>query len=95
MMPTPDTCPNCGADLPRNARTCPECGSDEETGWSEAAESSHLDLPDDSFDYDKFVENEFGGEKVKPPTRSWFWWVVAVMLLLVVVGLWLGFSGHL
>ena len=43
------TCPNCGADVPVKARACPECGSDDETGWSEAAQYSHL-LPhtDDS-----------------------------------------------
>src|SRR5277367_5476951 len=52
---TPDTCPNCGADVPRNAKACPECGSDENTGWSEEAYAGKLNLPDDKFDYDEFV----------------------------------------
>ncbi|UBF23631.1 hypothetical protein K9N68_17800 [Kovacikia minuta CCNUW1] len=30
---------------PCKARACPECGSDRETGWSEAAQYTHL-LPD-------------------------------------------------
>jgi uncharacterized membrane protein YvbJ len=38
-------CPNCGADVPINAKACPECGSDDETGWSEEANYVHL-LPD-------------------------------------------------
>src|ERR1041384_1119375 len=34
---TPEICPNCGAEVPRQAKACPECGSDEKTGWSEEA----------------------------------------------------------
>ena len=34
-MRSPEVCPNCGADVPRNAKSCPECGSDESTGWSD------------------------------------------------------------
>ena len=52
----PETCPNCGADVPRNAKACPECGSDEKTGWSEDAGRDGLDLPDDEFDYEEFVK---------------------------------------
>jgi uncharacterized membrane protein YvbJ len=81
---TPDVCPNCGADLPRNARVCPECGSCDETGWSQGADSGGLDLPDDSFDYEGFVEREFGEKKpaLKPRQIPWFWWVVAIIVVL-------------
>jgi predicted amidophosphoribosyltransferase len=76
---TPEVCPNCGADVPRGARACPECGSDEETGWSEKAATDHLGLPDEEFDYDKFVAREFQ----KPKTRMrWYWWAVIAALLL-------------
>ena len=57
-MPAPETCPNCGADVPRRAKACPECGSDESTGWSDHAQAQSLDLPDDEFNYDEFVERE-------------------------------------
>ena len=80
---TPPVCPNCGAEVPRNAKACPECGSDETTGWSETAYAGGLDLPDEEFDYDKFVEEEFGGKKVKPRSIHWFWWLVAVALLAI------------
>ena len=81
-MRAPDTCPNCGADVPPNARACPECGSDEATGWGEAAKSAGLDLPDeDGFNYDEFVKREFGGEKPVPHGVHWFWWLVALLLL--------------
>lgn len=85
----PETCPNCGADLPRNARACPECGSDEQTGWSERARSDHLGLPDEDLDHDAFVQEEFGSERAKPRGVSWFWWVLAVLLaLLFFLGMW-------
>jgi uncharacterized membrane protein YvbJ len=77
---TPENCPNCGADVPRNARACPECGSDEKTGWSEQAATDHLGLPDEDFDYDKFVEREF--KKPKKPSIPWLWIVVIAVLLL-------------
>jgi hypothetical protein len=77
----PETCPNCGADVPRQARCCPACGADEKTGWSEEAETGHLGLPDESFDYDDYVKREFGGESVRPRGISWLWWLTALLLL--------------
>jgi len=78
----PETCPNCGADVPRKARACPECGSDEKSGWSEEAYADRLGLPDDKFDYDEFVKEEFGSRgKARPRGISWFWWIVALLLL--------------
>ena len=76
-----DTCPHCGADLPKKAKVCPECGSDENTGWSDQARYDGLDLPDDSFDYDDFVKREFGASQVRPRWISWWWWLVAVILV--------------
>jgi hypothetical protein len=82
-VPAPEICPNCGADVPPNAKSCPDCGSCEETGWSEAAETDHLDLPDDEFNYDEFVKREFGGEKAVPRGVPWFWWAVAAAVLVI------------
>ena len=90
-MASPTTCPNCGADVPPGAKACPECGSDEETGWSEEAESGGLDLPEEKFDYDDFVEREFGGKKPVPRGIRWLWWVVAIILLVLFFGFWFGF----
>src|SRR5688500_4905783 len=43
----PDVCPQCGEDVPRNAKACPECGADEQTGWKEDAYASDgVELPD-------------------------------------------------
>jgi uncharacterized membrane protein YvbJ len=90
-MDAPDVCPNCGAEVPRKARACPECGADETSGWSERAKAQHLGLPDDEFDYDRFVQEEFGStstrptrERLKPRHIAWVWWLVAVLILLAI-----------
>jgi zinc-ribbon domain len=74
----PDTCPNCGADVPRNARACPECGACEETGWSDDAQTGDLGVPEESFDYREFVQREFGAKRMLPRGIGWFWWTVSL-----------------
>jgi ribosomal protein L40E len=61
-------CPNCGAEVPARARACPECGSDEQTGWSQDADTSALPAgygKDEEFDYADFLEREFGGGRAR------------------------------
>lgn len=81
----PEICPNCGARVPPRAKACPECGSDEKTGWADDAQTGALDLPDPEFNYDDFVQREFGGKKPIPRGIHWAWWLVAVLLVLVFV----------
>jgi hypothetical protein len=85
----PETCPNCGADVPPKARACPECGADEQTGWSEAAGAEGLDLPDENFNYQDFVKREFGGPSPVPRGVQWYWWVVAMLVVAGLLTLWL------
>ena len=80
----PETCPNCGAEVPPRARACPECGADEATGWSDRAQAQRLGLPEDEFDYDQFVKKEFSPEdKIRPRGIGWIWWVTALFLLVM------------
>ena len=76
---TPEVCPVCGEDVPKGALACPDCGADHRSGWRENADSAHL--PDDDFDYDKFVKKEFG-RSIKPVGIKPVWWVTAVLLIL-------------
>ena len=85
----PEICPNCGAEVPPRAKACPECGADEQTGWSEAARTGGLDLPDENFDYDDFVKREFGGKNPVPRGVHWFWWVIALVVVALLVSFWL------
>ena len=84
----PEICPNCGAEVPPNAKACPECGSDEQTGWSEGAHADSLGLPEEKFDYDDFVQREFGGSKPVPRGIHWFWWVIALALAVGLLIFW-------
>jgi uncharacterized membrane protein YvbJ len=78
---TPEICPNCGAEVPRNAKACPECGSDEQTGWSEETNADGLGLTEEKFDYDDYVKREFGAKQVLPHGVSWFWWAIGILIL--------------
>ncbi len=73
--------------MPPKAKACPECGSDEQTGWAEDAYAGGLDLPDEEFNYEEFVDKEFGKKPV-PHGVHWFWWVVAIALLAGVLLAW-------
>ena len=86
----PEICPNCGAEIPPNAKGCPHCGADEETGWSEQARYDRLDLPDERFNYDDFVKREFGSARPSPVPRGlhWFWWLVGIGVLAAFVLYW-------
>lgn len=85
----PGDCPVCDAHVPRGAASCPDCGADENTGWDDdGATADGLDLPDDTFDYDEFMEREFGERR----PGQWLpkaiygvptiWYITAVILLI-------------
>lgn len=71
---TPETCPVCGEEVPPRALACPECGADENSGWRGDGED------EETFDYDEFVEQEFGAGQRKRPLYPL--WIVTTILLL-------------
>ena len=90
-MRPPETCPNCGVDVPRNAKACPGCGADENTGWAEDAQqatSADLGLPEEDFDYDEFVNREFAQPSPKPQGLHWAWWLTGIGLLIAILWFW-------
>jgi uncharacterized membrane protein YvbJ len=87
---TPEFCPHCGAEVPPHAKACPQCGSCEETGWSEKAQADHLDLPDEEFDYEDYLQREFAPEGRLPRGIHWFWWLMAIILIILFVGFFMG-----
>ncbi|MSU61894.1 MAG: zinc ribbon domain-containing protein [Pedosphaera sp.] len=84
---TPETCPNCGADVPTRARACPECGADEKTGWSDDAKYQSMGIPTESFDYDEFVQEEFGERRSSThrSKKKRFWQIVAAVLFVGII----------
>lgn len=76
----PDVCPVCHEDVPPKSLACPSCGADFNSGWKEDASMiGDLGDPEDDFDYDEFLQNEFGSEK-KPKGIKWLWWLTAILL---------------
>lgn len=75
--------------MPDGATSCPECGSDESTGWSQSAHCDGLGIPDpdEEFDYDAFVENEFGRGENKSARPKLLWVFVAIVVVAVFLGL--------
>ena len=85
---TPEVCPVCGEEVPRRAVACPECGADHNSGWrEEAGDYDALGLPDESFNYEEFVEQEFGSSP-KPAGIQMIWWVTAILVIVVVILTW-------
>jgi hypothetical protein len=90
-MRPPEICPNCGAEVPPNARACPGCGADENSGWAEDAQqatAADLGLPEEDFDYDEFAQREFGHPTAKPAGLHWLWWLTGMALLIAIILYW-------
>lgn len=67
--------------MPRTALACPECGADHNTGWKDDADATGLAGEDPSdFDYDSFVEREFGEPSKKRSGVSRVWSITALVL---------------
>ena len=89
---SPFACGVCGKKLPPNSLACSECGADEKTGlrddtWETDA-SSELGLADEeNFDYDHFLEEEFGVDAGGRKMRFLHpvWWAAGVVLLLAIL----------
>ena len=82
----PKVCPVCGEDVPPAALACPECGADHDSGWQENAELyDAVDLPDEDFNYEEFVEQEFGSSH-KPAIKR-VWWITALILIAVLIAI--------
>jgi len=82
----PERCPVCGEDVPRNARACPECGADEKSGWAADAHiQDGLDLPDQEFNYEELVREEFGGGSSKFGKHALLAAVAIIMLIVFLI----------
>jgi hypothetical protein len=79
----PKVCPVCGEDVPPHALACPECGADHNSGWREDSLDG-MDLPDDEFDYNEFVREEFGTGP-RPRHVHPVWWITAIILLIALL----------
>jgi hypothetical protein len=76
----------CGEDVPRNALACPECGADHASGWREDTEVyDAVDLPDEDFNYDEFIKQEFGSSPRFAIKKNW--WITAILLIAALIAI--------
>ena len=77
----------CGAEVPPSARACSECGADDTAGWDEdQARYDGLDLPEDEFDYDKYLYKEFGNAgKLTKKRRPWLGIISLTLVLIALI----------
>ncbi len=84
----PGQCPVCGEWVPRGAAACDDCGACAKSGWKANADTyDGVDLPDEDFDYDDFIQREFGGSSGSRPrmSKQTFWRIVAAIVLGVMI----------
>lgn len=88
-------CPFCGCEV-RVGDTCAGCHKKikkpKKRSWQQNPSQDGLDLPDDDFDYEKFVAREFGRAPHQALGIQWYWWLLAVALLAAMVSglIWIG-----
>ena len=87
-------CGHCGKRVAKTARRCGHCGFDPTRGGGVAdhgderqnSDEHHAeggyDAAEDDFDYDEFVEEEFGDQSAKTTKRN-LWWYVALFFLIL------------
>jgi hypothetical protein len=83
----PEVCPVCSEDVPRDSLACPNCGADHTSGWGGDADTyDAVDLPDEDFNYDEFVKQEFGSSPKLTGIKT-FWWIIAIVLIVAFIAI--------
>lgn len=90
-------CPSCGSEV-RVGSQCAGCAKKPskkgktspkraKKSWEQDGSLDGLDLPNDEFDYDQFVEREFGKSPHAKLGVKWYWWLLGVIVLVSLIGL--------
>jgi hypothetical protein len=80
------SCAVCSNSAKSNRKKQPRKKKPVKKSWEQDEIYDGLDLPDDDFDYDKFVEDEFGNSDQAPHRKigiAWYWWVTALILSVI------------
>ncbi|NIP93209.1 MAG: hypothetical protein GWO24_07035 [Akkermansiaceae bacterium] len=86
-------CPTCGSEVKVGA-TCPGCvpkrkrrkktvsaGPKKRKPWEQDSIYDGIGIPDDEFDYEQFIQREFGGKPHRKLGIKWYWWATGVVLV--------------
>ena len=84
------SCPVCGEDVPRKAKSCPSCGACDKSGWNEDRYLDGLDLPDEDYTTGRALDDGArSGKEGKGMQPVW----VAVAVIVLIALLWLTLRG--
>ena len=87
MFRPPGDCPVCSEFVPEGYHACPHCSADDRSGWKEDDSYDGLDLPDEDFNYEDFIKNEFGNDSPAGKLHPVWWITGLILLILSVIGL--------
>ncbi|MEO0446974.1 MAG: hypothetical protein AAF191_12950 [Verrucomicrobiota bacterium] len=74
-------CPHCNQEISPNAKACPGCRMP-------VQETVDWEAERDDFNYQAFLEREFGhSASPKPHHLSWKWWITGIILFLCFLAL--------
>lgn len=89
-------CPDCGGEVPVGSASCPGCGPrkvaqrmrqkkrrKKKRSWEQDSAQDGLDLPSNDYDYEDFVEREFGSKPHRKIGITWYWWLTAIVVLAI------------
>lgn len=93
-------CPTCGSEVVVG-EACPGCvpaklkrkkkrgpvARRKPRSWKQDSIYDGLAIPDDEFDYEEFIEREFGNKPHRLVGIKWYWWVTGVGLLVLIIAL--------
>ena len=85
-------CPGCKPSKPKRNKKRRVAATSRKS-WEQDESMDGVDLPDEDFDYDDFVEREFGKKPHRRIGIKWYWWLTAAIVLgwfgwLTLRGLW-------
>jgi hypothetical protein len=91
MLPEAMTyvCPFCNCEV-RVGKPCLGCAKKSGTlrpkkrPWHQNSAEDGLNLPNEDFDYDAFVTEEFGKAPHQVLGLKWYWWLLAIVVLIAV-----------
>lgn len=95
LCPTCDSEVEVGGDCPicvlKNKPRRKKTTAGSPKSWHQDSSLDGLNLPDEDFDYDEFVKEEFSSEPHEKVGIKFYWWFTA--LLLVIAFVWLVIGG--
>jgi hypothetical protein len=94
MFRPPGDCPVCGEFVPKGSYACTHCSADDRSGWKEDDSYDGLNLPDEEFNYDEFLKNEFGDSEISNKLHP-LWSVTGIILLILsIIGILIWAAGN-